>query len=191
MPDSPDPLGKRALFWAPGEREDDGPQRPGVDEDHPGKHALFSSPVPPGASGRRPRAVETEAFDPDGYPDGRPESRHPSGASMAPDASAPRRASGAPGTAPTRGGPRPRDGAPFVRPGVRPRPPRPLPGMFARIGLECSSCGARSDVDMVEFVMLHLPVWFWRPGRGFTRFMTCPSCRRRTWVSASWNPWTR
>jgi len=64
-------------------------------------------------------------------------------------------------------------------------------GMFGSLSLECSSCRVRSQVDLVEYIVLHLPVWLWRPGRGFTRFMTCPACRRRTWVSASWTSWTR
>jgi hypothetical protein len=48
MATSPDPLGKRSLFWAPGERTDPLPfdAKAAV----PGKRALFSSPAPqPGA----------------------------------------------------------------------------------------------------------------------------------------------
>ena len=48
MATSPDPLGKRALFWAPGERTDLKP----LDSKAPvpGKRALFSTPAPqPGA----------------------------------------------------------------------------------------------------------------------------------------------
>ena len=41
MTDSPDPLGKRALFWAPAERDEGGPRR-AAERDVPGKHALFS-----------------------------------------------------------------------------------------------------------------------------------------------------
>lgn len=67
-------------------------------------------------------------------------------------------------------------------------PSPPGAGMFASVTLDCSSCRTRSRVDLVEFIALHLPVWFWRPGRGYTRYMACPSCRRRTWISASWVP---
>ena len=59
------------------------------------------------------------------------------------------------------------------------------------VTVECSSCGAVRDIDVLEYMVLHLPLWLWRPGRGYTRFMTCPACRRRTWVSASWTPWSR
>jgi hypothetical protein len=63
-------------------------------------------------------------------------------------------------------------------------------GLLPPVEVECSSCGSRSEIDPVGYLRLHLPFFLWRPGRGFTRFMTCPACRRRTWVSASWTPWS-
>ena len=56
MTSSPDPLGKRALFWAPGERTD----RPlDAKAPAPGKRALFSTPAPqPG-----PITLECSACD--------------------------------------------------------------------------------------------------------------------------------
>jgi hypothetical protein len=60
-----------------------------------------------------------------------------------------------------------------------------LPFGLGAITLDCSACGARSDVPLFEFAMLHMPLWLWRPGRGYTRLMTCPACRKRTWISAS------
>ncbi len=63
--------------------------------------------------------------------------------------------------------------------------------MFGSLVLQCSSCRVRSHVDLLEFLVLHLPLWMWRPGRGYTQFMTCPACRRRTWLSASWTSWSR
>jgi len=42
---------------------------------------------------------------------------------------------------------------------------------------------------VAQFMALHLPFWLWRPGRGYARLMTCPACRRRSWLSASWRPW--
>ncbi len=42
MPEAPDPLGKRALFWAPAERHEAGPRRPGK-RVLPGRQALFSA----------------------------------------------------------------------------------------------------------------------------------------------------
>ncbi len=54
------------------------------------------------------------------------------------------------------------------------------------IELECASCHKVSKVDLVNYLALHLPMFIWHPGRGFTRFMRCPACRQHTWVSASW-----
>jgi len=56
------------------------------------------------------------------------------------------------------------------------------------IGLSCSKCGTHSDVAIVKYLLLHLPYWVWRPGRGYTSLMKCPACGKRTWVSASWGP---
>jgi hypothetical protein len=137
--DSPDPLGKRALFWAPAERDEGGPRR-AAERDAPGKHALFSA-----------------------------EARASAGAATPP-------------LAPTRHSAR--QPARDMRPGAS-------RGILSAITVECSTCGGRSEIHVAEFLMLHLPVWLWRPGRGYTRFMTCPACRRRTWVSASWAPWAR
>ncbi|MHB8682477.1 MAG: hypothetical protein ACYDA2_10350 [Acidimicrobiales bacterium] len=123
---SPDPLGKRALFWAPAERDDDMP-RPGAATEIPGKHALFS-------------VAATEA------------------------------------TSPT------------ARQVMRQGPV--ASGLLPPVTVQCSSCGATTDVDVVGYLTLHLPFFLWRPGRGFTRFMTCPTCRHRAWLSASWTPWS-
>ncbi len=143
MNDSPDPLGKRALFWAPAERDEGGPRR-AAERDVPGKHALFS----PEARAAVFKARPVSPID--------PSTSHA-----------------------------PRD----LRPGST--GPGAGRGILSAITVDCSTCGARSEIHMTEFVMLHLPVWLWRPGRGYTRFMTCPACRRRTWVSASWAPWAR
>lgn len=150
--DAPDPLGKRALFWAPAERDEEGPRR-AAERDVPGKHALFSDEAR--AAGVKPSAPIA------------PTTR------SAPGAPATRTAPGAPG------------GARSSPAATRPR------SLLSPITVECSSCGTRSDIHMTEFAVLHLPIWLWRPGRGYTRFMTCPACRRRTWVSASWAPWAR
>jgi hypothetical protein len=86
-----------------------------------------------------------------------------------------RRAASSPG--PARGGP------PWAKIGAR------ASGALTPVVLDCSKCGARSEVGMAKFIGLHLPVWLWRPGRGYARLMTCPACRRRAWLSASWRPW--
>lgn len=124
--EGPDPLGKRALFWAPAERVED-QIRPGEEEpEDVGKYALFS---------HFSDSIDEEQPDP-GLPA-------------------------------------------FGRGGA----------LIPPVHLHCSSCGARSEVDVMGYFALHVPFFLWRPGRGFTRFMICPACRRRTWLSASWTPW--
>jgi hypothetical protein len=59
------------------------------------------------------------------------------------------------------------------------------PGLGA-VQLRCATCGRWSAVSVLQFARLHLPFFLWRPGPGFARFMTCPACRRRAWISASW-----
>jgi hypothetical protein len=56
------------------------------------------------------------------------------------------------------------------------------------ISLSCSKCGTHTDVDILRYLVLHLPWWLWRPGRGYTSLMKCPACGQRAWVSASWGP---
>ncbi len=125
-PEGPDPLGKRALFWAPAERAQE-PVLPGEEPEDVGKYALFS---------RFSDGVDDE------------------------QASRPQ----------------------LARPGAQ--------GLVPPVEVHCSSCGVRSQVAVAGYLALHLPFFVWLPGRGFTRFMTCPACRRRTWVSASWTPWS-
>jgi len=128
-PEGPDPLGKRALFWAPAERVED-PGRPGEEEpEDVGKYALYS---------RFSDSVDDEH----------------TGIDLPP---------------------------PFPPGGI---------GLVPPVEVACSSCGVRTEVDMLRYLTLHVPFFLWRPGRGYTRFMTCPACRRRTWLSASWTPWS-
>ena len=49
----------------------------------------------------------------------------------------------------------------------------------------CSTCGSVSRVGVIEFLLLQLPFGAWLPRRTFDRWMTCPSCRRRTWTSVT------
>jgi hypothetical protein len=53
------------------------------------------------------------------------------------------------------------------------------------LSVACSTCGSVTRVGLVEFVALHFPVGAWVPMRTFDRWMTCPSCRRRTWTSVT------
>ena len=79
-----------------------------------------------------------------------------------------------------------------VRP-ARPRPSAPKSRRRHRrstvtgpISLSCSKCGTHTGVDIRRYLVLHFPLWFWRPGRGYTSLMKCPACGKRAWVSASW-----
>ena len=167
MSDAPDPLGKRALYWAPAERHEDGPRN--ADDSHvPGKHALYSDAGKGVAANEaRSRAGASPTRAPIGRA-GHPSNRHPLGDLV-------------PARLNERNGPgRPDD---LERPSGS--------GMFGTLTLQCSSCRVQSQVDLVEYLVLHLPLWFWRPGRGYSNFMTCPACHRRTWVSVSWVGWSR
>jgi len=155
VPDSPDPLGKRALFWAPAERHEAGPRRP-EKRVLPGRHALFSAAT----------AASTDTPKKNGRP--RPQ------LNGTPAVRAPRAQAARP--------PRARTAATKVAP----RPPENASG--GPIKLSCSKCGTHTDVDILKYLVLHMPYWFWRPGRGYTSLMKCPACGQRAWVSASWAP---
>jgi hypothetical protein len=60
--------------------------------------------------------------------------------------------------------------------------PVPARGLLS---VACSTCGSVSRVGVVEFLVLQLPFGAWLPRRTFDRWMTCPSCRRRTWTSVT------
>ena len=161
MPDAPDPLGKRALFWAPAERHEQGPRTPTTRSRSRQARPFLGRRI----GDRRLRA--------DGLGSDRRMPERRAGRITSPSR---RRARGRRGPA-----------GPCARSADLDHLERPSgSGMFGSLTLQCSSCRVRSQVDLVEFVVLHLPLWLWRPGRGYTRFMTCPACRRRTWISASW-----
>jgi phage terminase large subunit GpA-like protein len=57
---------------------------------------------------------------------------------------------------------------------------------FGTVVVQCSACGARSRLGWPEFAWRHLPFWLWVPWQRYSRFMACPACDRRTWLSVSW-----
>lgn len=163
MADAPDPLGKRALFWAPAERQEAGPRRP-EKRVLPGRHALFSAggtAAPVEAPKRTVRPRPQLSGTPRPVRAVRPP-RVPAVAEVSTEVIAPPEA----GTDPEKS-----DGGP--------------------ISLTCSKCGTHTDVDILKYLVLHLPWWLWRPGRGYTSLMKCPACGKRAWVSASWVPWQK
>ena len=52
--------------------------------------------------------------------------------------------------------------------------------------VECSRCRGRTRVSYVEFGKRHLPYWAWTPWRRYSRYVTCPACGERAWVSPRW-----
>jgi phage terminase large subunit GpA-like protein len=57
---------------------------------------------------------------------------------------------------------------------------------FGTVVVDCSTCGARSRLGWTEFAWRHLPFWLWVPWLRYSRYMACPACDRRTWLSVSW-----
>ncbi len=60
--------------------------------------------------------------------------------------------------------------------------PVPARGIFT---VACSSCGSVTRVGILDFLWLQFPFGAWLPRRVFDRWMTCPTCRRRTWTSVT------
>ena len=62
--------------------------------------------------------------------------------------------------------------------------PSPAPGSVA---MDCERCGARSVVSLVRLARLSLPGLHVVVPRGrraaWRAYVTCPECRRRSWVS--------
>jgi hypothetical protein len=66
------------------------------------------------------------------------------------------------------------------------RPPAVEAGSLV---VECSACAERTRIGLVDFVIYQLPVGLWLPRGRYDHRMTCPSCRRRTWLSVTF--WRR
>jgi len=54
------------------------------------------------------------------------------------------------------------------------------------VRIECSSCGARTRLGVVEFLR-QLPVWLWLPWRRHPLLLNCPVCHRRSWLAVSFS----
>jgi hypothetical protein len=63
--------------------------------------------------------------------------------------------------------------------------PMPERGLFT---VTCSTCGQASRIGLLDLLVLQFPFGIWFPGRTFDHKMTCPSCRRRTWLSVTLFP---
>lgn len=53
------------------------------------------------------------------------------------------------------------------------------------ITVSCSACGATIRVAPLDFLRFQLPLGYWLPRGHYGHRMTCPSCRRRSWVSVT------
>jgi hypothetical protein len=49
----------------------------------------------------------------------------------------------------------------------------------------CQRCQQRSQIGLLDLLILQFPVGVWFPRGRFDRRMTCPSCRKRAWCSVS------
>lgn len=52
-----------------------------------------------------------------------------------------------------------------------------------RVAVDCSSCGVRSRIGVLDLAAFKLPWCLWLPRGRYSHRMTCPACRRRTWVA--------
>jgi hypothetical protein len=53
------------------------------------------------------------------------------------------------------------------------------------VTVECQRCQQRSQIGLVDFLILQFPFGAWLPRGRFDRRMTCPSCRKRAWCSVT------
>ena len=60
----------------------------------------------------------------------------------------------------------------------------PQPGTVV---ISCSSCKARSRINLTDLGLRWLTGTIWIPGRRDGHWMRCPSCQKRTWCSVAWN----
>jgi len=129
-----------------------------------GKRALYWMPVEPEAGADPAGEVVTHRVDPTHPSTGRAPHARPAGKhALFSDAT-------------------PADEPQRDRSTVTADDPLPPKGMLA---VACSTCGSVTRVGVIEFLVLQLPLGAWLPGRTFDRWMTCPSCRRRTWTSVT------
>ena len=52
--------------------------------------------------------------------------------------------------------------------------------------VRCSSCQARSRINLTDLGLRMLTVSAWLPGRKHSHWMRCPSCDHRTWCAIAW-----
>ena len=60
------------------------------------------------------------------------------------------------------------------------------PRQTGTVVVSCSSCQARSRVNLTDIGLRWLSGTVWIPGRRNGHWMRCPSCHKRTWCSIAW-----
>lgn len=61
------------------------------------------------------------------------------------------------------------------------------PRQAGTVVVTCSSCEARSRINLTDLGLRWLSGSVWLPGRRNGHWMRCPSCTNRAWCSVAWN----
>jgi hypothetical protein len=76
---------------------------------------------------------------------------------------------------------------------VEPTPPEGTAAMFSAgphrpgtVTVDCSRCGVRSRMSLIEVGVRIAFISLWIPGKRYSRWMQCPECERRTWCRVHW-----
>ena len=60
------------------------------------------------------------------------------------------------------------------------------PRQAGTVVVTCSSCEARTRINLTDLGLRFLSGSAWIPGRRDGHWMRCPSCNHRTWCSIGW-----
>ena len=60
------------------------------------------------------------------------------------------------------------------------------PRQAGTVVVTCSSCQARTRINLTDLGLRWLGGSVWLPGRRNGHWMRCPSCTKRTWCSVAW-----
>jgi len=52
--------------------------------------------------------------------------------------------------------------------------------------IDCSNCGVRSRVSIIEAAVRIMAISLWIPGLSYNRWLQCPNCQQRTWCRIHW-----
>ncbi len=60
------------------------------------------------------------------------------------------------------------------------------PRQVGTVVVTCSSCEARSRINLTDLGLRFLTGSAWIPGRRAGHWLRCPACNQRTWCSVAW-----